>query len=67
MNVPPKSINNVELGALTQDSADNTTQTFKYLGGNGLKYIRYDMGGQWKTSTDWLAYLQGTPSLTVLS
>lgn len=40
---------------------------FKYLGGNGLKYKRYDMEGAWKTSTDWLTYLQGTPTNVVLS
>lgn len=67
VSVPVKSAGNTAFGALAADSTDSSTRQGIYLGGNGAKYQRYDRGNQWKTTTNWLTYLRGSPTIALLS
>ncbi len=67
VEVPPISAGNTAFGQLTQQVGDLSTQTKPFLGGNGAKYLRYDREDMWKTTSEWLTYLRGTPTNNLVS
>lgn len=67
MKVPPKSSGNTAFDALPQDVSDTSAQQNKFLGSNGADYKRYDRGGLWKSTAQWLTYLRGAPTVDLLS
>lgn len=67
MEVSPPSAGNTAYGKLPQQTGDTSTQTNGFLGSNGIKYKRYDRQSMTRTSADWLTYLRGTPTNTLVS